>query len=257
MGYDQHFMKDEDVLSRIVDVCGPRKDEVVFEIGAGLGSLTRLLAKGAKKVYAVEIDPSLGPSLFEMAKKLGNIEVAIGNALETEWPKFEVIASNLPYSISEPVVQKLVFCRFRKGALLVSGGFASILLGKKRTKLTFIAEAFFNISEDITVYPPSFEPEPKVNSVLLIIEPKEPKEPKEAILQEFLRQKDKISKNALREAIIRGFGRFGAELTKKQARELTGDYPHLGSKKKVYALSHGELEETAEFIGKLVFGGDI
>jgi 16S rRNA A1518/A1519 N6-dimethyltransferase RsmA/KsgA/DIM1 with predicted DNA glycosylase/AP lyase activity len=62
-------------------------------------------------------------------------------------------------------------------------------------------------------------PPPAVGSKVILLEPKEPKTLPETIFWEFLRQKDKIAKNALREAIIRGFDRLGKVATKNEARK--------------------------------------
>lgn len=242
---DQHFIVDEDVLSRVLELSDLTPNDTVLEIGAGTGTLTEKLTLGAKKVYSIEIDRQLEPILSKLVTKHKNLEVLWGNALEVPWPRFDKMVSNLPYSISEPVLQKLVHCDFCRAILLCSEHFARILTGERRTKLTLEAGVFFEIRPDILVYPSSFEPEPKVNSRIVVIEPKTPRDPKEAIMREFLLQRDKLAKNALREAIIRGFGQFGTELTKRQAKEKSLG---LDLNKKVYALSLDEIEAVQEYI---------
>ncbi|MGC9310118.1 MAG: rRNA adenine N-6-methyltransferase family protein [Candidatus Aenigmatarchaeota archaeon] len=242
---DQHFVTDPDVLARIVELSRPEGDETVLEIGAGKGALTKLLSEAAGRVIAFEKDRSFEPDLEIALKGRKNVEILWGNALDMGWPPFDRLVSNLPYSISEPVVQRLVYCKFRKAVLLVPEHFTRILTGKSQTKLSIVAEAFFSIKPDILVYPSSFSPEPKVNSRILVLEPKEPKDAKAAVFQDFLRQKNKNAKNALREAMISGAARFGGVVTKREARKMAGE--NL-PEKRVYALSMAELVQIQDFI---------
>jgi 16S rRNA (adenine1518-N6/adenine1519-N6)-dimethyltransferase len=218
MKLDQHFVVDKDVLSRIIELADIKEDEKVLEIGSGTGNLTVLLAEFAKKVYAVEIDADLMPELEDRVAEMLNVELILGNALEVEWPEFDKMVSNIPYSLSEPLIQKLIFCDFKKAVLLVPKRFSTILMGKMPTKLSLIAQLFFDIKGDIEVYPDSFSPPPSVGSKVIIISPRLPEGLSESIFYEFLRQKDKIAKNALREAIIRGFEKESRKMTKNEAR---------------------------------------
>jgi 16S rRNA (adenine1518-N6/adenine1519-N6)-dimethyltransferase len=159
------------------------------------------------------------PELEQEVAECQNVELILGNALDLDWPNFDKMVSNIPYSISEPLIQRLIFCDFKKAVLLVSRGFSTILLGAKPTKLNLLAQTFFDISADIDVYPDSFSPPPAVGSKVLVLKPREPKGLSETIFWEFLRQRDKIAKNALREAIIRGFDKEGKAATKNEARK--------------------------------------
>jgi 16S rRNA (adenine1518-N6/adenine1519-N6)-dimethyltransferase len=218
MKLDQHFVVDKDVLSRIIELADIKEDEKVLEIGSGTGNLTVLLAESSKKVYAIEIDPDLMPELEDKVAEMPSVELILGNALEVDWPEFDKLVSNIPYSLSEPLIQKLVFCDFKKAVLLVPKRFSTILMGKNQTKLSLIVQLFFDITSDIEVYPDSFSPPPSVGSKVIILSPRTPEGLSESIFYEFLRQKDKIAKNALREAIIRGFEKEARKMTKNEAR---------------------------------------
>jgi len=252
MRFDQHFVTDEDVLSRIMELADIQEDEVVLEIGPGTGNLTKFLVEGAKKVYAIELDKSLEEDLAGLEKQHKNLEITWGNALDLEWPEFDKMVSNIPYSLSEPLVQKLAFCDFKKAVLLVPRNFSEIVLGRKNTKLAVIAQTFFDIAPDIEVYPDSFSPPPAVGSKVLVISPKKPKTSQEVIFWEFLRQKDKIAKNALREAIIRGYEKEGRKMTKKEAKkamEVLKCGKNLGLR--VSCLGMDELLEIRQFLDNL------
>jgi 16S rRNA (adenine1518-N6/adenine1519-N6)-dimethyltransferase len=238
---DQHFLIDKRILKRILELAELNKKETVLEIGAGKGNLTKLLAKKAKKVCAIEKDESL----FNELKKLNkNIKPILGDALKIEFPRFDKIISNIPYSISEPLIQKLLYHNFKLGVLLVSEKFSRILTGKKRTKLSLISETFFEVEPCDLVSPENFKPKPKVYSRIIILKPKKPSL-KDAIFQEFIKQRDKKAKNALREAIIKASSKFGRKVTKREARKIIGDFK---IDKKVQNLNLKELEKIKSLI---------
>ncbi len=73
--FGQNFLIDEDVLEGIVDASGVTEDDVVLEIGPGIGSLTQYLASRARKVIAVEIDKTLLPILDHTLEGWDNVKV--------------------------------------------------------------------------------------------------------------------------------------------------------------------------------------
>jgi len=238
---DQHFLIDRKVLERIIELSEINEKDIVLEIGAGRGELTKLLAEKAGKVIAVEKDKCL----FEELKKLNrNIESIYGNALAFKFPEFNKVVSNIPYSISEPLVQKLIYYDFELAVLLVPEKFSRILAGEKKTKLTLIVNTFFHIKTYDKIPPEKFFPKPRVMSRIVLLKPKKPSL-QEAVLQQFLRQKDKKIKNAMREAIIKGGEKFGKKITKNEARLLA---INLGTEKKVQNLNLKELEKIKTFI---------
>jgi 16S rRNA (adenine1518-N6/adenine1519-N6)-dimethyltransferase len=81
-GLGQNFLVDDNALQKIVKVADVTAEDIVLEIGPGLGSLTRYLGLAAKKVIAVELDQRLFPALHETLAQLNNIEIVIGDILE-------------------------------------------------------------------------------------------------------------------------------------------------------------------------------
>jgi 16S rRNA (adenine1518-N6/adenine1519-N6)-dimethyltransferase len=95
---------DENILGVIGRLAELEPDDVVLEIGPGLGVLTRFLAERVALVHAVEIDRSLEPHLPD----LPNVRIELGDALQLDLADLEPpprkLVSNLPYNIATPIV---------------------------------------------------------------------------------------------------------------------------------------------------------
>jgi 16S rRNA (adenine1518-N6/adenine1519-N6)-dimethyltransferase len=104
----QHFLVDENILGVIGQLAGLGASDVVLEVGAGLGVLTRYLAQRVRLVHAVELDRSLEPYLRERLGGLENVHLEFGDALALPLAKFAPepgkLVANLPYSIATPLV---------------------------------------------------------------------------------------------------------------------------------------------------------
>jgi 16S rRNA (adenine1518-N6/adenine1519-N6)-dimethyltransferase len=100
--YGQHFLVDENILGVIGRLADLRPDDVVLEIGPGLGMLTRYLAARVARVHAVEIDVSLAPHLADIG---GNVDVRYGDALEVDLRTDATkLVANLPYNVATPLL---------------------------------------------------------------------------------------------------------------------------------------------------------
>jgi 16S rRNA (adenine1518-N6/adenine1519-N6)-dimethyltransferase len=124
-GLGQNFLVDHKALWKIVDSAGVTPEDTVLEIGAGLGSLTRLLAVSAAKVKAVEIDHKLIPVLGEVVASFQNIEVIQGDILEMDPGKLMkdtgyIVVANIPYFITSAIVRHLLECTVRPGRLVLT-----------------------------------------------------------------------------------------------------------------------------------------
>lgn len=104
----QHFLVDENILGVIGRLAELEDDDVVLEIGPGLGVLTTFLADRVRQVYAVELDASLGPQLVERVAGRPNVELRFGDALQLDLretaPGAAKLVANLPYNIATPLV---------------------------------------------------------------------------------------------------------------------------------------------------------
>jgi 16S rRNA (adenine1518-N6/adenine1519-N6)-dimethyltransferase len=104
----QHFLVDENILGVAGRLAELRPDDVVLEVGAGLGVLTAYLADRVRLVHAVELDRSLEPHLRERLERRENVELVFGDALalplhQLDPPPGKLVA-NLPYQIATPLV---------------------------------------------------------------------------------------------------------------------------------------------------------
>jgi len=207
---DQNFMIDPEIIRKIVDSAEIRPGETILEIGAGKGHLTCELAKKAKRVIAVEIDRRLRKHLF-----MDKVGVISGNILDKIGElRFDKIVANIPYSISEPLMNKLILCDFSLAILTVPKGFAYILTAghddPKFSRLSLMAQTFYEVELLFDVPRDAFEPKPKVNSVVISLRSR-PQKTLERLL--FLQPK-KLVKNALREALC-----DYKKMTKTQSRK--------------------------------------
>lgn len=112
-GLGQNFLVEHKALIKIVNSAELSLQDSVLEIGAGLGSLTRLLATAAGEVKAVEIDPRLLPALNEVVGRYPNVQVIEGDILALDpgqivgKPGYVVVA-NIPYYITSAIIRHLL-----------------------------------------------------------------------------------------------------------------------------------------------------
>lgn len=114
--FGQNFLIDTHVLDKIVSAAGVTKEDMVLEIGPGIGTMTQYLAENAGKVVAVEIDKNLIPILEDTLKEYDNITVINDDILKVDINKLAEemnggrpikIVANLPYYITTPIIMGL------------------------------------------------------------------------------------------------------------------------------------------------------
>ncbi|OPY29613.1 MAG: putative ribosomal RNA small subunit methyltransferase A [Methanocella sp. PtaU1.Bin125] len=175
---DQHFLVDRGVLERIVAAADIKEDEIVLEIGAGPGNLTRLLAEKARHVYAVELDPRFAEKL-EADFRGSNVTVLRGNALKIELPRFDKAVANLPYSISSDVTFKLLGRPFRFAVLMYQREFAQRMIAtvgsEDYSRLSVTVQHFADARILFNVSRRAFVPQPEVESAVVMLTPRPPR----------------------------------------------------------------------------------
>lgn len=114
--FGQNFLIDTHVLDKIVDAAGVTKDDMVLEIGPGIGTMTQYLAENARQVVAVEIDSHLIPILNETLKDYENVTVINDDILKVDINRLAAeyndgrpikVVANLPYYITTPIIMGL------------------------------------------------------------------------------------------------------------------------------------------------------
>jgi 16S rRNA (adenine1518-N6/adenine1519-N6)-dimethyltransferase len=178
----QNFLADTDVLEAILAEAGPAAGDRVLEIGPGLGLLTGgLLASGAA-VTAVELDRGLAAFLrdrFEAAIEGGALRLVEGDALDQDLvhllePPYDVVA-NLPYHITSPILHALlgVAPRPRRLVLMVQREVAERIAAPpgKMSYLSVFVQYHARVRIALRVPSAAFEPEPAVESAVIVVEP--------------------------------------------------------------------------------------
>lgn len=175
----QNFLVDNAVLGAILDTAELSADDLIVEIGPGLGSLTWPLTEVVKKVIAIEADYEFAHYL--RLKKAKKLTVVAGDALKIDWTvdldgPYKIVA-NIPYSITSPLLRKIFQLEHKPElvVLLVQKELAERIgapVGKSsRGLLTILTEASATSTIIRTVKPGSFYPRPKVDSAIIKLEP--------------------------------------------------------------------------------------
>ncbi|NIO22798.1 MAG: ribosomal RNA small subunit methyltransferase A [Candidatus Aenigmarchaeota archaeon] len=226
---DQHFMENREIMERMVSIGDLKPEDCVLEIGPGNGNLTKRILKKGAKVTAVESDKRFKRILKKEFGRQRNLKIIFKNALDVMGGiRFNKIVSNLPYSICEPLINRLTRTDFDLAVLSVPEGFARILLAKpgekNYSKLSLRSQSFFGVRIEFEIPKNAFRPEPKTESVVVVVRPLSKKDyrdhPEKYILKEIFLQGKKKLKNALLEGLI-NFEKniLGKDFTKNLARE--------------------------------------
>lgn len=174
----QHILVDRRYLYKILRYADLSYDDVVLEVGCGLGNLTRLLLKSVKKVYGIEVDRRFCEVLREKFKdeiEAGRFVLIEGDALKVEFPNFDKFVANIPYQISSPLTFKLLKHDFKLAVITYQKEFAERLVAREGSKrygrLSVIAKAYCKAEILDRIPPKAFKPKPKVESVIVRIVP--------------------------------------------------------------------------------------
>jgi 16S rRNA (adenine1518-N6/adenine1519-N6)-dimethyltransferase len=206
----QHLLKSKESVNRLVEEAELSETDRIIEIGAGTGNITEELVKKAGDILAFETDEKFKKYLDKIKGK--NLKIIYANALNYDWRGYDKIVSNIPYSLSEPVIIKAIEDKTELIVLIVGENFKEIL-EKKETKIGIIADLFFDLTPIIEIDKRSFTPQPKVNSWIVKLERKTNLSKTSQILQNIVMKKGKI-KNAILYSLVE------SGKTKKKAREI-------------------------------------
>ena len=171
----QHFLVDENVLGVIGRLAELGPEDVVLEVGPGLGVLTRYLAERVERVHAVELDRSLAPHLADLPP---NVELEWGDALRLDLAASRPtkLVANLPYGIATPLIVESLdgLPTVRRWCVMVQREVADRLFAEPSTKaygavsvlvrLAAVRTGFHPVSRNV------FRPRPNVDSALVAFE---------------------------------------------------------------------------------------
>ena len=176
----QSFLIDINVINRIVHAANISQEDIVVEIGAGIGVLTENIAKKAKRVIAVEIDRNLVEVLKDKLGVYDNVEVHCGDILkfdfnsisETHSSKIKIIG-NVPYNISSPLIFRLLSFRpvISDFMLMLQKEIVQRLVSVPDNKIygvpSVILQMFASAEKIFDVPATCFYPQPKVESAII------------------------------------------------------------------------------------------
>lgn len=172
----QNFLINDHVVKKILNVIDYSKYENILEIGPGYGALTKSIVKKCKKLIAYEIDLDLIEYLTKL--KIKNLEIINDNFLNADLTKYKdlVVFGNIPYNITTDIIFKLIrnSKNIRYAILMMQKEVADRILSpikcKTYGKLTLSVSYVANSKKIIDVHPNDFNPKPKVNSTVIILD---------------------------------------------------------------------------------------
>jgi len=183
--FSQNFLVAERVVSRIAAATDATEGDVVIELGAGLGTLTRVLLETGATVVAVDQDPAM---LAVLAAELGGedrVKILAGDATTIDLAALRartrsplIVAGNLPYAVTGEILRNLMAHAhvLERAIVMVQREVAARLVAKPATRaygaLTVFASRTFTIDKMFDVSPASFHPRPEVHSSVVALVPR-------------------------------------------------------------------------------------
>jgi 16S rRNA (adenine1518-N6/adenine1519-N6)-dimethyltransferase len=163
-------MVDESLLDEIVCLACLSESDVVLEVGAGHGSLTERIAV-KNKVSAIEKESDLFRILSRKFEGNQNVDLIFGDALKIEYPLYDKIVSNIPYSISRNLIERFSVEGFKEAYIVVQREFAQKLMASpgcdEYRMVSVLAQTTCDIESLLELPAKAFRPQPKVQSALI------------------------------------------------------------------------------------------
>jgi 16S rRNA (adenine1518-N6/adenine1519-N6)-dimethyltransferase len=176
----QSFLLDQNIIKKIAVAAGITKDDIVVEIGAGIGVLTEILAQESRKLIAVELDKNLVEVLQEKLAGLDNVEIHSGDILKFDFNSISSsyntkvkVVGNVPYNISSPVIFRLLSFRsvIDDFTLMLQKEVVERLVAVPNNKSygvpSVLLQMFASVEKIFDVPATCFFPQPKVESAVI------------------------------------------------------------------------------------------
>ena len=253
---DQHFLIDTDAVDFIADSV-PIKGKNVLEVGPGGGVLTAALLERGANVRAVELDGTLLPNLekrFGDELSTGQLTITRGDASKVDLPDFDLVISNLPYSISSKITFRLLKIGFEVAVLMYQWEFAKRMVSppgdKEFGRLSVMVQTYADVELILKLPPRAFSPPPEVDSAVVKIIPHEPvvkildREVHSILIRELFSHRRKTIQNGLK-----GMKSIYGE---EKMTELIGSLPKDLLSKRPEKLSVIDFIELANRLSDLI-----
>lgn len=172
--FGQNYLIDKNIITKIISVIEPKKDDFIIEIGPGQGALTQYLSASSAKIFAVEIDKRV---IEQLKEKFANVTFINSDFLEIDLKKFESsslrIVGNIPYNITSPIIFKIFENNslVQDAVLMVQYEVAMRMIANVGEKdygiLSVLLKYFTDTELCFKVSPNVFYPKPKVYSAVV------------------------------------------------------------------------------------------
>ncbi len=176
----QHFLIDQNILGKVVDAASLSRDDVVAEVGPGIGTLTQELAKNAGIVIPIELDRKLAPVLDYTLQGLENVKVVFSDALSVDLehlpgdlPAPNKLVSNLPYQVATPILATYLdkFDNLKLYVVMIQKEVADRITAKPATpeygSFSVKAQFYCDVDRVAVVSRNVFIPPPEVSSAVV------------------------------------------------------------------------------------------
>lgn len=179
----QHFLNNESVIKKIIDLGEISPNDNVLEIGPGPGALTAILRElPCQKLWLLEKDDVFAQNHAEYAKenKLAHIQIFHIDALTFDWKGLQgewKIMGNLPYNVASPLMWDIVseVPKLTKAVFMIQKEVAERIRAEKGSKtygaLSAWIQSFCKVEKGFVIRPSAFTPPPKVDSEIIVFKP--------------------------------------------------------------------------------------
>ncbi len=181
--FGQNFLNSEKVIARIVELVNPKPNEIIIEVGPGLGALTVPLAQSGAQVWGIEFDRDIIHQLEETLLAFPNSTILNRDFLGFHPEDYKLnlffLTGNLPYNITSPVIDWCL--RYREqiigAVLMVQKEMAERITGRPGSRswapISIFTQIHFDAIHCFDVPPAAFTPQPDVTSAVIRLTPRE------------------------------------------------------------------------------------
>lgn len=183
--FGQNFIKEKNIVEKIVNISNIPSDSLIIEIGPGAGSLTELLVKTGNNVLCYEIDTRLEEILSNKFNDVSNVKFIFNDFLKCDVAtdikdysyKYIYVIANLPYYITTPIISKIIDeLDVNKMVLMVQkevgDRFTASPGNKDYGSISVFLQSYFDVKEEFFVSRNCFVPKPNVDSIIISLSKK-------------------------------------------------------------------------------------